>query len=220
MCYHSNGYINAILCQLERKKELEIGKVTDLAGHTQNVDLLAWSSGGADILITAGTDRKTFLWNRKRNNNKKKRNDEGGKLLDLDSSSDAVSCIDWSDNGAFVAAGTEHGSVILWRDDGSRVASWQPHQTATKAVKISFDGEFILSVADIVCIYARKTKTWLRTAWSDAAFTDAEWITDEQFLAADIDGVITLDTMKQSHFTDVCLFYACRKSDANRITSS
>ena len=175
---------------------MEVGHVTDLPGHSQNVDLLAWSFGG-DILISAGTDRKTFLWNRKR-----KKGSEG-KQLDLDSSTDAVSCINWSETGAFVAAGTEHGGVVLWRDDGSRAASWRPHQTPTKAVKISSDGDFILSAADIVCIYARKSKTWLRTAWSDAAFTDAEWINEDQFISADLKGVITMDTMKQSHFTDL-----------------
>ncbi len=175
------------------------------SGHSQNVDLLAFSPA-KDVLVSAGTDRKTYLWllnAKKKKKTKLTEDDVKKKSLDLDSSTDAVSCLDWASDGLHVAAGTEHGHVLLWRSDGSRVASWHPHQMATKSVKMSDDGQFVLSVADIVCIYSRRNKTWLRTAWNEAAFTDAEWISAYKFITADVDGVITMDTMKESHFTDL-----------------
>ncbi len=99
--------------------------------------------------------------------------------------------------------GTEHGWLTLWSDSGSKLDSWQPHSNITKAVKIN--GDFVLSAADIVCVYSVKNKTWLRTAWNDSPLTDVEWISQKQYLVADFNGTITLDTIEESQFMPVSI---------------
>lgn len=43
----------------------------------------------------------------------------------------------------------------------------------------------------------------LRTAWNQSALTAVEWVSSQQYLVADFDGIITLDTVKESKFTEL-----------------
>ena len=99
-------------------------------------------------------------------------------------------------------SGSERGNVQLYKSDGEMIASWQGHEHMTKAVKIN--GNFILSVGDLICIYNIKTRKWARASWSTAMLIDVEWMNDKQFLVADVNGTITLDTVDpSSNFKEV-----------------
>ena len=185
--------------------------------------MCAWSPRD-DILVTAGTDRKVFLWDFKN-----ARGDEvpKGKELRLESTTDGGSCLSWAEDGSKFAigaknslriilwiinthyvtyvpttAGSERGYVQLYYSNGNMVASWQGHEHMTKAVKIS--GDLVLSVGDLICVYDIESRRWSRASWSPAMLIDAEWISEKQFLVADLNGTITLDTVEsRSKFKEV-----------------
>ena len=97
--------------------------------------------------------------------------------------------------------GTEHGQMTLWNDRGDSIATYAPHGSATKAVQIH--GDHVLSVGDIVCIYSKQRKMWIKAGWNTTALTDVEWLNDEKFLVADFMGTITLDTLEEDKYIPV-----------------
>jgi hypothetical protein len=89
-----------------------------------------------------------------------------------------------------------------------------------KAVKISRD-DLVLSVGDNVCVFKPKDRTWFRAAWNLMGLTDAEWISERQFLVADLEGTITLDTVEDTQFMPVKhnrLLYNIKKLIVERLT--
>lgn len=85
----------------EPPKEVELaGPRGALTGHTQNVDLCAWSPA-RDVLLTAGTDRKVFLWNFERGNSY---SEPEWQELELPLQ-DGASCASWSRDGRHIAIG-------------------------------------------------------------------------------------------------------------------
>jgi WD40 repeat protein len=90
----------------EPPKEVVILETETLDGHSLNIDVCAWSPV-ADILVTAGTDRKVFLWNFEL-----ARGREKGKEIKLDSASDGGSCVNWSENGKYIAIGETYNTQL------------------------------------------------------------------------------------------------------------
>ncbi len=64
---------------------------TVLKGHTQNVDLCGWHPH-RPILLTAGTDRRAFLWDFGRDRDNPRQTE-----LEL-TIGDAASCFHWADD--------------------------------------------------------------------------------------------------------------------------
>ncbi len=73
-------------------REIEIFPLSELAGHSQNVDLCGWHPG-KPILFTAGTDRRVYLWDLSRSAEKPKQTE-----LEL-TISESASCFHWSEDG-------------------------------------------------------------------------------------------------------------------------
>ena len=82
-------------------KEIEVDWRTELKGHTQNVDICAWNPK-QDMLVTAGTDRKVFLWDLQKS--AKPTDHPEAKELQL-AHSDSASCITWSEDGKYLVIG-------------------------------------------------------------------------------------------------------------------
>ncbi len=61
----------------------------------------------------------------------------------------------------------------------------------------------VLSAGDVVVLYNVKDRTWSISAWCEADLTDAEWLSDDRFVVADVMGVITMDRMQETQFMPV-----------------
>lgn len=106
--------------------------------------------------------------------------------------------------------GTEKGFVILYDPNGSSRSSWRPHSGSTDGTKAArVANGFVVSVGECICLCHLGDKSWSRFFWSNsyAPLTHVEWITEDQFLAADLAGCITLDRVDRSSFSRVTPFF-------------
>ncbi|TRY78603.1 hypothetical protein TCAL_06455 [Tigriopus californicus] len=176
-------------------KEVEAASRIPLVGHTQNVDICAWNPV-QDILLTAGTDRKMFLWDFQPSVTEPRVNE-----LQLDHS-DSASCAVWSDSGKWLVSGTEHGKVILWNNLGKALDQWTPHEGMARA--ISVQGNKILSCGGgCVSVIDKSKRVWSRTAWNPTESIAVEWISENQFLVGDYNGLIYLDSVEDGQMKKI-----------------
>lgn len=100
------------------------------------------------------------------------------------------------------ASGTEHGKVILWNNLGKELDQWTPHEGMTRAIAVR--GDKILSCGGgCVSVIDKTKRVWSRTAWNPAESIAVEWISENQFLVGDYNGLIYLDAVEDGQMRKV-----------------
>ena len=110
-------------------KEVEVHTLAVLEGHEAYVDVGGWSPV-SDVLVTASSDRTSYLWSL-RPHQAPDRVELSGE--DLDS---PVSCLAWSEDGEGFVLGHDDGKVSLWSKDGGHVFTWWPHEAPVTSVSV------------------------------------------------------------------------------------
>lgn len=177
--------------------EIEIiAQVSHTKQHNQYIDFCQWSPK-SDLLVTASSDKKAFLWNCQ--------NLESVSSIPLilsDNADIAVTCLDWSENGKIFAVGTTQGQITVWSQSGKLLHTWQAHSSSgATAVKINPSNNLVASGGnEDTCVYSLQNRNALLLCWNSTEITAMAWMASDKFIVGEISGLITIDQVLDKDF--------------------
>jgi WD40 repeat protein len=164
----SGGYTESSL----KLWDISTGKeIMTLAGHTKNIDSVAFSPDGSQI-ISASRDNSIKLWEV----------DTGKEIRTFTGHTGPVLSATFSNDGRYAASGSSDKTIKLWDvSSGKEINTFSGHADAVKSIVFSPDGRYLLSGS-----FDKTVKLWdINTGKEIRTFTGHTWQISSVAFSAD-----------------------------------